>query len=282
MPPLKRRIAERGRRTVRLPALAFWVLALLLAACQAGGGGPSSATTASASASVAPSAATSPTGTAEDPCVESGARVYEGPDFGPLEPATYCINPDQDPTTTLHVLYTIPADGWLAFIGSFKGPVDEATGRDQSVQVNILNVTNLVTDGCENHVALDPPVGPTVDGLATALTELAPFEVVEAPTDVTFDGYAGRHLILTTPDLPVEVNGGNLRFTECMSGEVKSWIGRPLSYAYYGYSPGQIEEFWILDVDGNRLMISAAQYPDSPPGDVAEMQALLDSIDIEP
>jgi hypothetical protein len=50
-----------------------------------------------------------------------------------------------------------------------------------------------------------------------------------------------------------------------------------------GYSePGHTEAFWILDVEGNRLMIEANWSPDSPRKDVAEMRAILDSIRIEP
>ena len=70
--------------------------------------------------------------------------------------------------------------------------------------------------------------------------------------------------------------------SECQDGEVKSWIAPSLSYAFYGYSPGLIEEFWILDVEGTRLMISALRYADSSQADLDELQAVLDSIVIEP
>lgn|GEM_PF-5236605 len=56
-----------------------------------------------------------------------------------------------------------------------------------------------------------------------------------------------------------------------------------LGPVFYGYSsPGQIEEFWILDVDTPRLMIQANWFPESPSQDIAEMRAILDSIRIEP
>ena len=44
----------------------------------------------------------------------------------------------------------------------------------------------------------------------------------------------------------------------------------------------RFEEFWILDVDGTRLVIETNHSPASPPEDVAEMRAILDSIRIEP
>ena len=53
--------------------------------------------------------------------------------------------------------------------------------------------------------------------------------------------------------------------------------------AFYGYSaPGHTEEFWILDIEGARLMIEANWSPDSPRRDVAEMRAILDTLRIEP
>jgi len=53
--------------------------------------------------------------------------------------------------------------------------------------------------------------------------------------------------------------------------------------AYYGYTgPGYREEFWILDVERTRLMIVAERSPGSPPEDLAEQLAILDSIRIEP
>ena len=52
---------------------------------------------------------------------------------------------------------------------------------------------------------------------------------------------------------------------------------------FYGYTgPGYTEEFWILDVEGTRLMIAAGRSPGSPPEDLEEQRAILDSIQIEP
>jgi hypothetical protein len=191
-------------------------------------------------------------------------------DFAPLDPGVYYIEPVTDGSRPLRVVYTIPAEGWSSFIGAFKPGEDP---RDQTVQINIAIVTNLVTEGCSDHSAQSPPVGPTVDDLATALAELAPFELIEEPADVTMAGYSGKHLVWTVPDTLVG--------TECQDAELKSWIAPPLSYAFYGYSPGLIEEFWILDVEGTRLMISAHRYADSSQADVDELQAVLDSIRIE-
>ena len=39
---------------------------------------------------------------------------------------------------------------------------------------------------------------------------------------------------------------------------------------------------WILDVDGVRVVIQSMDYPDTPAEQQAELQAIVDSIQIEP
>jgi len=158
---------------------------------------------------------------------------------------------------------------------------------DGHVGVSITTVSNLVRDGCRDHSWVDPPVGPSVDDLAAALADLAPFRVTSPPKDVTIYGYRGKHLQLTVPDLPVEGQGGDRRFTGCEEGNLKSWVAAidtDPGDAFYGYNgePGRTEDFWILDIEGARLMIEANWSPDSPRKDVAQMRAILDSIRIEP
>jgi len=192
--------------------------------------------------------------------------------LAPIEPGNYFIDPDHDPSTPLRVEYTVSADGWSQWIGATK------FAGDGHVAVSITTVVNLVLHGCRDHSRPDPPVGPTVDDLAAALADLAPFRVTSPPSDVTIYGYRGKHLELTVPKID---------FTGCAGGQLKSWVA-PFDVAeegdaFYGYTdPGYTEEFWILDVDGSRLMIAAERSPDSPSEDIAEMRAVLESIQIDP
>lgn len=182
------------------------------------------------------------------------------------------MDPDFDSCTSLRVLYTIPADGWRAWTGTFKegeGP----DGEETRVGVSIVNVTNLVVDGCADHSLADPAVGPSVDDLTTALAALPPFDVTSPPRDVTIDGYSGKRLELSVPELD---------FSTCVNGELISWDAPVLSYPFHGYLPRLIEEFTILDVQGTRLVIVASWVPHSSAEDIAEMRAVLDSIEIEP
>jgi hypothetical protein len=161
------------------------------------------------------------------------------------------------------------------------GTVKREEGEDRAVMVSITTVSNLMVDACVDQRPADPPIGPTVDDLAAGLAELPPFQVTKPPTDVTINGYSGQHLELTIPDdLPYDPDGGS--WTDCGRGELQSWIGTESFDYFYGYAPGQVEEFWILDVDGTRLMIQSRWFPESPPEDIAEMRTILDSIRIEP
>lgn len=246
-----------------------WALAFVVATAACGTGDATQSQAATATSAVPASSAVAAEAT---PCpTPSGVvpSVFSVPgDFGALEPTTYWVDPDFDSCTTLRVLYTIPAEGWQAWTGAFKET------EDQRVGVSIVTVTNLVVDGCADHSLADPPVGPTVDDLATALADFPPFVVTSPPSDVTIDGYSGKRLELAVPE--------TLEFTDCVENELISWDAPVLSYPFHGYLPRLIEEFWILDVKGSRLVIVASWTPDSAPGEVAEMRALLDSIQIEP
>jgi hypothetical protein len=197
--------------------------------------------------------------------------------FVPLDPGTYSIDPDIDASTPLRVEYEIPAEGWSLWIGAVKFADDGSAG------FSVTTVSNLVRDGCRDHSWADPPIGPSVDDLGAALADLAPFRVTSPPEDVSIYGYPGTHLELRVPNLPVEEHGS---FTGCDEGNLKSWVAAMDTTpgdAFYGYTgPGYTEEFWILDVDGTRLMISAGRSPGSPREDIAELHAILDSIRIAP
>ena len=223
----------------------------------------------------------SPTAPSEPTASPTIQNVMDLPNFAPLEPGTYFIHPDLDPSTPLRVVYEVPFEGWSMWIGAAK------SADDGHVGVSITTVTNPVRDGCRDHSWADPPVGPSVDDLAAALADLAPFRVTSPPKDVTVYGYSGKYLELTVPDLPVEGEGDDRRFTECVGGNLKSWVAAidtTPGDAFYGYNgePGRTEEFWILDVDGTRLVIEANWSSASPSEDVAEMRAILESIQIEP
>jgi hypothetical protein len=264
----------------RNPTILVLALGLTLTACTTSGAStalpPSSSSPSLPSPTPKVSATASPTAVPTATCPND---VMDVPDFSPLEVETYCVEPV---ATDIQVFYTIPAAGWMSWFGAFK-PGLATDPPDSVVGIGIMNVINVVQDGCTGHVAADPPVGPTVDDMATALAALSPFVLTKPPSDVTIDGFSGKHLELTVPELTLGGSAGDTKFTDCTDGELWSYIGKPLSFANHSYShPGQVEEDWLLDVDGTRLMIATLRSPGSSKGDIAELHSIFDSIDILP
>ena len=227
--------------------------------------------------STATSTPTVPSTATSTPTVRDITELLSG--FTPLEPGTYVIDPDGDPSTPLRVGYEIAAEGWSSWIGAVK------LSDYGHIGVSITTVTNVVRHGCHDHRPADPAVGPSVGDLATALADLAPFRVTSPPKDVTSHGYSGKYLELTVPDLPFKGFGGDRFFPGCEGHTLMSWFAPLLlggGFIGYNGESGRTEEFWILDAEGSRLVIEANWSPASPRQDVAEMRAILHSIQIEP
>ena len=257
-----------ARSAAKLPLVAAIVIGIV-SGC--GSSGPGATANPTLSPTPTPSSAPTPSPT---PSIKDVMKLEK---FAPLEPGTYFIDPDSDPSTPLRVVYEVPFEGWSQWFGAVK------FAGDVHVAINITTVVNLVRHGCRDHSWADPPVGPSVDDLAVALAELAPFRVTSAPKNVTVYGYRGKYLELTVPDLRAEGDD----FPGCVDGNLSSWVA-PIDVAegeggaFHAYNAEPVEEFWILDVDGTRLVIETTWSPASPPEDMAEMRAILDSIWIEP
>lgn len=274
MDPMNRFVAA-ADSAAKLPLVAAIVIGIV-AGC--GSSGPGATSNPTISPPPTPTLTPSPAPTlSSTPTIQD---VMQLPGLSPIEPGIYFMDPDLDPSTPLRVVFEVP-EGWSQWAGTVKFNDDGG-----HVAVSITTVVNLVSDGCTDHSWADPPVGPSVDDLAAALATLAPFQVTSPPKDVTIYGYSGKHLELTVPEMPVEDIGDRV-FTGCVGRQLKSWVA-PFDTAepgdaFYGYTgPGYSEEFWLLDVGGTRLMIAAERSLGAPSEDVAELQAILGSIRIEP
>jgi hypothetical protein len=62
----------------------------------------------------------------------------------------------------------------------------------------------------------------------------------------------------------------------CDNGGYFAWEGGP-----YAQGPGNRWHLWILDVDGVRVVILANHYAGTSPQDQAELQGIVDSMQIE-
>lgn len=241
-------------------ATAFSVVIAVLAACSPGG------------------AAAPPKPSAELQSTPEAAAPPEQCDIGPQgelpEGATCWTDLDRVGATGPWVEFTVPAEGWYSFNGAAKD-VEGAHGIER-VGAIFIRVDDLIIDGCTNHRPQSPAVGPSAAELAMALAALEPFEVVSPPTAVTAYGYSGQHVQVRVPlDQPF----ADGRFDGCQDGELRSWIANDGGGEFYGYTaPGDTDEYWILDVDGTRLVVYTLTSASASPELIAERQEILDSV----
>ncbi len=159
------------------------------------------------------------------------------------------------------VTFTLP-DGWTN-IGWAVTKGDPAFG------LVFMEVGNTFTDSCPS-VALDPPVGPTVDDLASAWENLPAFDAT-VPTATTVDGFAGKLVEFTVPDYDE---------ADCAYGQFMLLRSKNSADGYWAQGPNQHHQVRIVDVDGTRVVIAASWYPDTSAEDRADIDKILRSIQI--
>ncbi len=192
----------------------------------------------------------------------------------------------------VQITVDIATPGWeelLQFDALTKG--DDGLDAPETVGAALIGWAWPV--GTEFHVYGDPcqwsstiPETPatTPDEIAAALEAQAQVDAT-APIDVTVGGYTGKAITLTVP-MSYEVPGATReeKFADCTGSE----------FAYYGIEgdegtlvmrnaqgPGQVDELWILDVDGSIVILNAVHSPATPADLVEELRAMAESATFE-
>jgi hypothetical protein len=183
-----------------------------------------------------------------------------------LDAGTYVSTPF--PADPMRFTLTFPA-GWRAFVdGAFLPAAEGSSEAPDGMAFGFSKIDSLYSDPCFASGAGDVEVGTTVDELVGAFAEQTAYEV-SAPTDVSLAGYSGKRVDLTLPsDLGTSTCGYEYFFP---------WPG-----SVYSQGPGNLWHLWILDVDGSRVVVTTNDFAGTPAEDRAEMQAILDSLRIEP
>lgn len=198
---------------------------------------------------------------------------------GDLAPGNYVHHPLPAPNDSLSVTFTVP-EGWNA--GGALVPAGEpGTGAPGGMGIQFDDVTTLNGDPCDwSGTADDIDVGPTVDDLIDALSAQTAYEVSD-PEDVTIGGYSGKRVDIVHPTEPF--TGVSSEALECDEGQYRLWstiVHGP--HPVYAQGPANRWQANVLDVDGIRLVIVRMDFPDTSSADRAEMDAIVDSLVIEP
>jgi serine/threonine protein kinase/DNA-binding SARP family transcriptional activator/WD40 repeat protein len=180
--------------------------------------------------------------------------TYVTSDFHPLDPET-----DSD----VRLTFAVPA-GW-----SDNGWYVDKLGSVPSFGVVFDQVANIYTDSCPS-VQVNPPIGPTVDDLASAWANLPGFNAT-APSDITVDGFHGKQVEFTVRDYDEG---------DCPYGWFKL-LHATGGGDWWAQGPNQHNRVWILDVNGTRLVIVAVNFPDTSLQDRATIDEILASIEID-
>ena len=165
------------------------------------------------------------------------------------------------------ITFDVPAE-WVA---CSAGPVEQGACEKVSesltgVAVSFTIIDNVVADPCGSGAPLlDPPVGPSVDDLVAAISNLQGFEAT-SPTDVTVDGFVGKQFTLTAPSAPA-------------CSDVKTWATADRTN---GVSAGEILEMRILDVGGVRVVIAGTHLSTTAEAQLSTLQQVIASTHVEP
>jgi len=171
------------------------------------------------------------------------------------------------------ITMTISAPGWI-HLPQFSA-IEKGEEVDNMPEAAVL--PGSLPPGSGFYVSGDPcqwastkPEAPatTVEEMVAALAAQASRDASE-PVDVTMGGYAGKMITLHVPD--------DADFAACDGGEFVSYTDEDGEPWNWHQGPGQIDDFWFVDVEGSIVEIRAMYRPDTPAELVDEMRALIES-----
>jgi len=269
----------------RLAAAAvIGVLAIGSAAFLLGRTGQPSVGAPAASASPTPTgfastAASTPPSTAPRLAVPDGplaAGTYVSTPFASWQRLNSCMIPPQpgcqeSADDSIRVTFTVP-DGWAGISGSGVWLAAEKSSAPSGATMGFGRGSWLHSDPCLTaaQIAADdaPPdvaVGPSVDEFANALADHPLLDVTD-PVPVTLGGHSGKYVDL---QLPSDLTGCNTSYF-------------PWEPGIYAQGPSHRWHLWILDVDGVRVVVQTTDYAGTSAQHLAELSAIVESIQIEP
>ncbi len=256
--------------TIGLAAAAVLVLVFVgaqLMGSRRGPGGPGDA-------SPTPTSTATPTAAQSAPPVLPEAGVPQGP---------YVVTGADD---AVQVTFDVASAGWVP-LPEFDALTKDDDGLDppESVGVALLawawpagTGINVYGDPCQWLTTSPEAPAMTPDEIAAAFAGQAETNAT-ASTDVTVDGFAGKAITLRVPisyDLPNATR--EEKFAACDEDAFAFYgVGGEAGHARNAQGAGQIDELWILDVNGAIVILDASYSPATPAALVDEVRTLAES-----
>ncbi len=248
----------------------LFALIIVAAACTPSGSMPASSgaiPSPSGSAVAAPAEATPDA---------NGALPLPGPGEG--VPAGRYVIASATGSDWIRATFDLPTARWDSWgrgvlTGTWEAWVPGAASP--GVTLGFILVWRLYADPCRNHHdagMLDESAVATMDSLATALSTM-PGYVASAPAEVMVAGLPARYVRMTIDPA--------VHFAACDDGHFSTGWLAPDEFSLAALHPSQIEEYWIVDVNGTPLTIMATTFEGTTEEDTAELGQVFDSIQLE-
>jgi hypothetical protein len=245
-------------RSLKAAHISSLVMAVLLAACQSGS---------SASESAAPPSSP-PVSASSSP--EDATSVLSKPDTHhsgkPLE-------------GVVGITVTVPATGWSDPDGGWAMEWG-ADGFDAPGGAGIIAFPGadkkffVYGDPCAWRRTRPDVPATTVDEIVAALASQAS-RGASQPEKISVDGYPGKKITLHIPD-DVVVRGGD-QFKGCDNDSFATLGVAGEDPALGVQGQGEIDEVWVLDVNGSIVLLDGGYYPQTPQDTVDELHDILSS-----
>jgi hypothetical protein len=188
--------------------------------------------------------------------------------------------------TPVRLTVTLP-DGWeRASEAMYVKPSGTA---EVGLSIGAWSIAHVNTFPCRwsGRAYSDESVIHTAIGQAQALSDwwgqdpnLAPFYSNSAIAPIAIRPHpgriAGRDAMYVTVLVPSVFD-----FTQCDAGQLVLWETAD-GHVRYGLGPTELNRIWVVDAGGRPIVIDASSPLTQSPADKAELQAVIDSIVIEP
>jgi len=236
------------KRSLIAAKLGSFVMALLVAGC--GIGTSASVTTAPRSPADAAASTASP-----PPSVESSTHVLSDASDG-----------------AIGITVTVPAPGWSGPPGGWAMEWLPA-GFDPPAGAGIIAFVvdkkfYVYGDPCDWRSTRPDAPATTVDELVAALANQSSRNP-SAPEEINVGGYSGKKITLHVAD--------DARFRDCDGGHFSTLGVAGEDPALYAQGRGEIDEIWIVDVNGRIVLLEGGYYAHTPQHAVDELHAILSS-----
>ncbi len=206
---------------------------------------------------------TSPSATSSNEPSDSGSVTpkHLAGDSAPLAPGTYQFSAKANPgVETPDALVEIPS----GFNDGNDVPGFYVVSHDGDAFLGLWTILHVQRDACRRPQKNYVTPGPTVRDLADALVAQKSTRA-STPERVTLAGHEGLYVELASP-----------RDISRCDQDPGLW-GDPGSRGIY--SDGQIDNLWILDVDGQRLVVNAAYGPTATTSEIDELTSMVKSLE---